>query len=232
MPAQRLIRILGLLAAKDGTEPRKLCQVAAEVTGMSGAAVMLLADDRPQASLCSTDAVSALIEEFQYTLGEGPGVDAHRLGQVVAVPDLAGLTPGRWTDFTPRALHAGARAVFGFPIRAGVARMGALNLYRDRTGPMDDEQHADALVSADVTARSILTAQANAVSGELGPDLEAETELWGAVHQAAGMVSVQLDIPVAEALVRLRAYAFATGRVVSDVARDVVERNLRFDGEG
>jgi hypothetical protein len=33
---------------------------------------MLMSGDIPQGSLCSTDGVSALIEDLQYTLGEGP----------------------------------------------------------------------------------------------------------------------------------------------------------------
>lgn len=227
MAAERLMGILGLLAAKEGSVPRRLCEVAAEVTAMSGAGVMLLSDDRPQASICTTDAVSSLIEEIQYTLGEGPSVDAHRLGTVVAEADLAGSGARRWTAFSPKAVDAGARAVFGFPIRMGTVRLGALNLYRDRAGPIGDEEHAAALVVADVAARSVL-ALANAAPGELSADLGTDIHLWGVVHQAAGMVSVQLGVPVAEALVRLRARAFATNRVVSDVARDVVERRIRF----
>ena len=55
------------------------------------------------------------------------------------------------------------------------------------------------------------------------------------VHQASGMVSAQLGVSVGEALVRLRAYAFGNDRPLTDVARDVVARKLRFDaasGEG
>lgn len=225
------MRILGLLASQDGSGQRRLCEVAAEVTAVSGAGVMLLADELPQASLCSSDAVSSLIEEVQYTLGEGPCVDAHRMGAVIAEADLATVASRRWTGFSPQALDAGVRAVFGYPIRVGAARLGALNLYRDSTGLLGDERHADALVMADVAARSILTAQADAAPGQLGDDLEADTHLWGVVHQAAGMVSVQLGITVADALLRLRARAFATDRGVSDLARDVVERRLRFDPE-
>lgn len=229
MAAERLMRILALLDGKDGSGPRRLCEVAAEVSQMSGAGVMLLADGRPQASLCTTDAVSSLIEELQYTLGDGPCVDAHRLGVVIAEEDLAGSAGLRWAEFTARALDAGVRAVFGFPIRIGSVRLGALNLYRDRPGPLGDEPHADALVLADVAARTILAAQAEASPGQLGSELKADTQTWGIVHQAAGMVSVQLDVTIADALVRLRAYAFRTGRLVSDVAHDVVGRRLRFD---
>ncbi len=90
--------------------------------------------------------MAALIEELQYTLGEGPCIDAHQTGTAVAEPDLVAPAVPRWPAFTPKAVDAGARAIFGFPVRIGAARIGALNLYRERTGPLSDDQHADALV--------------------------------------------------------------------------------------
>lgn len=49
------------------------------------------------------------------------------------------------------------------------------------------------------------------------------------VHQAAGMVSAQLDITLADALVKLRAHAFSRERPLTDVATDIVARSLRLD---
>ena len=229
--ADRLVRILALLASEDdtGRGHRQLCEVAAEVTGMSGAGIMLLDSAGPQGSLCTTDAVSELIEDLQYTLGEGPCVDAHRNGTITLEPDLAAPVQARWTAFSPPAVSAGARAVFGFPVRVGVARLGALNLYRDRPGPLEDDQHADALVMADVAARAILAMQGDASPGAVAVELEAEAEFHLVVHQAAGMVSHQLDVTIAVALIRLRAHAFATGRPINDIAEAVVNRQLRFD---
>lgn len=231
MAAERLLRILSRLATPDDGRWLDICQVAVEVTGVSGAGVMLFTDAQPQATVCSTDETSSLIEELQYSFGEGPCVDAHRLGRVVAEPDLAHAGSARWSAFSPPAVDAGARAVFGFPIRIGAVRLGALNLYRDRPGPLDDEHHSDALVVADVAARAVLAAQAAALPGDLAPDLEAATDQWLVVHQAAGMVSIQLDVTIEEALVRVRGHAFRTGRVVTAVAEDIVQRRLRLDAD-
>jgi hypothetical protein len=187
---------------------------------------MILADDTPQASLCTTGSVSALIEELQYTFGEGPCIDAHRSGTVVAEPNLASPSGLRWPAFTPEVLGAGVRAIFGFPVRIGAARVGALNLYRDETGPLSDDQHADALVVADVIARNLLTLQAGAPAGSVPVQLN--TDFQSAVHQAAGMVSVQLGVSVGEALVRLRAHAFGTDRQLTEVAHEVIDRLLHF----
>jgi hypothetical protein len=45
------------------------------------------------------------------------------------------------------------------------------------------------------------------------------------------MVAAQLDVNVAQALIRLRAYAFGNDRPLSEVANAVVARTLRFDAE-
>jgi GAF domain len=232
MPRDRLIRVLNRLARDDGAgATTRLCTTSAEIIEMTGAGIMLLADDRPQASLCTTNDVSALIEELQYTLGEGPCVDAHRGSIPVAEPDLADPGVVRWSAFSRSAVEAGARAVFGFPLMVGGARLGALNLYRDEPGPLTPDQHADALVVADVAARAIIGMQAGAGPGSLGAELETGGSFRFVVHQAAGMIAVQLGVPVADALVQLRARAFGTDRTIVAVANDVVNRRLRFKPE-
>jgi GAF domain-containing protein len=230
VPHDRLIRILARLAVDDGSgEAGRLCAVCAEITSMSGAGIMLMPGDKPQGSVCTTNAVSTLIEELQYTLGEGPCVDAHRHHVPVAEPDLAHPATIRWAEFSRSAVAAGARAVFGFPVSIGEIHIGALNLYRDHPGSLTHDQHADALVLADVAARAIITMQSSAAPGTLGPALESGGNFRFVVHQAAGMVAVQLGMPVDDALLLLRARAFTSGRTVSEIAVDVTARRLRFD---
>jgi hypothetical protein len=146
---------------------------------------------------------------------------------VVGEPDLADPVTRRWVAFAPPVLQAGVRAVFGFPLRVGGVRLGALDLYRDRPGPLSGEQHADALVLASMAARWVLEAQAGAASGAVPAVLEA-ADFHFVVHNAAGIVSVQEGISVTDALIRLRAYAFSHDRLLTDVAQDVVDRKLRL----
>jgi hypothetical protein len=227
----RLQRILAQLSSGGETEPgtARLCAVCADVAAMSGAGIMLMSGDIPRGSVCTTNEVSALIEELQYTLGEGPCVDAHLQHRPVLEPDLADPVTPRWLAFSAPAVEAGARAVFGFPLQVGAIRLGALNLYRDRPGPLGDELHADSLVMADVAAKAVLAWQAHAPPGALAAELEAGANFGFVVHQASGMVAAQLDVTVAEALIRLRAYAFGNDRMLSEVAEAVMARRLRFD---
>jgi hypothetical protein len=230
MARDRLHRILAELAAADGAWPvARLCAACPRILGVNGAGIMLMSGDIPRGSLGTTDEVSRLIEDLQYTLGEGPCVDAYRQDEVVAEPDLAQPVTRRWPAFTPPVLRAGARAVFAFPLRMGTVRLGALDFYRDRPGPLSGGQHADALVVAGVAARGVLEAQAGARPGTVAEELEAGADFHFAVRNAAGMVSVQQDISVTDALIRLRAYAFTHDRSLTEVAQDVVGRKLRLE---
>ena len=193
---------------------------------------MLMSGDTPRGSVCTSNEVSQLIEELQYALGEGPCVDAYHQDRPVLESNLSHPNTPRWLAFTGPATEAGVEAIFGFPLHVGAARLGALNLYCDRPGSLSDDQHADAMVMADVAARAILMLQANAPPGKLAAELEAGADFQYVVHQAAGMIAAQLDASIGHSLIRLRAYAFGTDRPLGDVAHDVVARRLRFSATG
>ncbi|TMK45540.1 MAG: GAF and ANTAR domain-containing protein [Actinobacteria bacterium] len=231
MAGDRLLRILAHLSSGATTEPEpaRLCEVCADVSLMTGAGIMLMTGDVQRGSVCSSNDVSALIEELQYTLGEGPCVDAYHEDRPVLEPDLASQGASRWLAFASPAVAAGARAVFGFPLQVGGIRLGALNLYRDQPGPMREEQYADSLVLAGLAAQAVLAMQAHASPGALATELEEGADFRFVVHQASGMVAVQLGVSVGEALVRLRAYAFGNDRLLGGVAEAIVARTLRLD---
>jgi hypothetical protein len=203
--------------------------VSVDVIGATGGGIMLMSGDIPRGPVCATDDVSALIEQLQYDLGEGPCIDACKQDRPVLEPDLAHPVVARWLAFSPLAVKAGVRSVFGYPLQVGSVRLGALNLYRDRPGALSAEEHADALVMADITAQALLLLQADAPAGTVAAELEAHADFQFVVHQASGMVAVQMGVTVGQALIRLRAYAFGNGHQLTEVARAVVEKRLRFD---
>jgi hypothetical protein len=169
------------------------------------------------------------IEEVQYTLGEGPCMDAFRSKAPVLVPDLASAPEGTWEGFREGALDAGALAAFGFPLLVGSVCIGALDLFHDQVGDLTSEQYADACAVAHVATKTVLGWQAVAEAGSLAWQLEQVPVHRSAIHQATGMVSVQAAVSVDDALALLRARAFADGRSVSAVAADVVARRVRFE---
>lgn len=228
--ASRRLALLEKLRGADGElAMSRVCALSAEVTAATGAGIMLMTEDVHRGSICSTNDVSAAIERLQYDLGEGPCLDAARQDRPIAEPDLGAATATRWPAFTPEAVAVGARAVFGFPLQVGAVRLGALNLYRDKPGPLTDDEHADALLMAGIAAEAVLVLQAGAPDGQLAVELDVGADFQYVVHQAAGMVAAQLEVSVAIALVRLRAYAFGHEQALVDVAQSVVARRLRFD---
>jgi hypothetical protein len=204
----------------------RLCRVAAELLGMTGVAIMLRGDDGRGSSFGRSDDVVGRLEDLQFTLGEGPGIDAHTSGRPVLEPHLAVSTD--WPVFAPAAVAAGMLAGFGFPLRVGAIRLGALDLYRERPGPLADDQMTDAQDLAGVITDALLALEAEAAPGAIPREIDHVENLRAQVHQASGMISEQLSIAIADALVRLRAHAYAEGRAVNDVAADVVARELRI----
>lgn len=218
------------LAVADGAELTLagICSACADVLSVAGTAIVLMtAEDGRGAQYVSNPAVGVL-EELQFTLGIGPAVDACYWGAPIIEADLAGHPPERWETVVGSALDAGMGAVFSFPLQIGAARLGALTLYRDRPGPLDDDCYSDAVVMAGVVTRAILGIQAGALDGALtGGVSDGEVEL-AEVHQASGIISVQLAVGVGEALARLRARAFADGTTVGLVATEIVARRLHL----
>lgn len=231
MTSDRRQSILSRIAESDDSSPDRLCSVCMDVTATSGVGIMLRSGNVTRGSLGMTDAVSSLIEELQFMLGEGPCIDAYNLEVPIAEPDLADPT-SRWLGFTPPVFKAGVRALFAFPLRVGAVRIGSLDLYRDHSGALSDDQHADALIIADVVSQAVLTMQAEAPLGELAAQLEAVMTPQNVVYQAVGMVSAQLRVSADESLIRLKAHAFANDRLLTELAQDVLARRLRFDAAG
>ena len=143
--------------------------------------------------------------------------------------DLAGDGMSRWPLYAAAAHNEGLRAAFAFPLQIGAARLGVLDLHRREPGPLTAEELTRALTFADVATTLLLNAQKEAPPGAAADGLDEAMAYHYRLHQAQGMVMVQVGVTLAAALALLRAYAFSHDRHLDDVARDVVTRTLRLD---
>ncbi|MFH8610293.1 ANTAR domain-containing protein [Streptomyces sp. NPDC018029] len=208
-----------------GADPR-LC---AQILRVDGIAVSATTDSGPSELLWSTAGASARLEDLQFALGEGPGLDAAASVTPVLVPDLASLPADRWPALSPEAAALGIGAIFCFPLSLGSACLGTMTLQRGTPGPITDTTMTDVLLVANALVALLL---------EDGPqqtsfaDADDSSDFYRAVvHQASGMVSVQAGVSLAQALLRLRAHAYRHGRPVVEVAEDVVARRLSFQND-
>jgi hypothetical protein len=218
-------------ADRDGVmgSLRRLCTAAAQALSASGAAVAVMAEDGTRGVGVASDPVSERVEELQFVLGEGPGIDAFTGRRPVLVPDLAGEAMDRWPVYTPATCDLGIHAAFAFPIQVGAARLGVLNLFRARPGQLSGDELRHALMFAEVVLTTLLDGQHNATSGAAADGLAGAVERRAELFQAQGMVMVQLGAGLAEALARMRAYAYAENRQLGEVAADIMAHRLRFD---
>jgi hypothetical protein len=215
-----------LLGVDPGDVFNQLCAGCVREFDITGAGVALIVANQYRGLLGASDDRSRLLEELQFTTGEGPCMDAHHSGRLVVEPRL---DLHRWPAFSRAAVAAGVSAVFALPLQLGAARFGALDFYRDVSGPLDVNDLDDAWVVADAATGLVSAMQTDQQAGDLHEMLEDVVARRAVVHQATGVVAVQLDVSVEDALVVLRSRAFRTGVGVGELAEEIMAGRVRFD---
>jgi hypothetical protein len=205
----------------------RLCTGSVELLPVSGMGAMVMSGGQHGGTLFSSDSRAHTMEQLQFSLGEGPCLDSYNEQRPVLVSELSG--DRSWPAFTPAAIDAGLGAIFAFPLQAFEARVGAFDFYRDQPGPLEEDEVEAGLRLAEVGTRLVLDVVAERPPGWLPPPLERMMQDRRRVHQATGMVAVQLEVDVDEALACMRAHAWSQGRPLGEVAADVVARRITFD---
>ena len=129
-----------------------------DVLDVTAAGVTLISTGEAPHYVAASSAGALEFEQLQTRLWQGPCLTAYDTGEPVAIPDLA--VDDAYSEFGPAARAAGMAAVFTFPLRHGEDRLGALDLYRDTTGPLNPWDLAAAQTLADVAAAYLINAQA------------------------------------------------------------------------
>ena len=107
-----------------------------------------------------------------------------------------------------------------------------MDLYRTDIGPLDPPQVAEAQDYASAAVNLLLERQSGKPVGDRRRTRRAGRRR-ASVHQATGMVMVQMATDAEGAFAALRARAYQEGRSLAEVAADVLDRRIRMtDGEG
>jgi len=223
-----------------------LCTLAIRAIPATGASVTLAGGAGATQLLCSTDDVAATIADLQFALGEGPALAALRRGQPVLIGsfDPGPDAPDHDASLTPALLEAAHRAdvgsLFAFPLKVGAVHLGVLELYRTQHGDLGEASLARAYRLANGVTHTLLSVAgstaAPADAAQAQPLTFDDVGLGGGsahsravVHQATGMLMVQLGVPIDVAFARLRGHAFAAEASIMEIARSVVARSLRLE---
>ncbi|PXX01418.1 ANTAR domain-containing protein [Mycolicibacterium moriokaense] len=203
---------------------------------IDAAAISLVFDGASSGTLGSSGAPARTYDELQFTLGEGPCLDSVSTRSPVLVADLADPDEARWPIYGPALLSYQIRGVFAMPVLVAGEHIGALDLFRARPGRLDEDHLAGAIVAAELAGVPLLDVMNDDLAAAIN---DPESNAWAELHalsraevsQATGMLVAQLGVEPAEALIRLRAHAYATGRSSTDVARDILDRRLRLEAD-
>lgn len=211
-----------------------LCRACVRLLDVDGASVSLTHDGSTQGTFGSSGHLSRRLDELQFTFGEGPCLDAVRQGTPVLVADLGDPAETRWPAFAGALVRSGVRAVFALPVTIASRPIGALDLFRRSAGALEPSSLTGGLLAAELAALPLM----DLMSSDLDWDSAAQGgDGWEQlaslsrieVYQATGMLVGALDIGPTEALLRLRAYAFAHDMTAADTAWAIVEGRLSLD---
>jgi GAF domain/ANTAR domain len=214
-------------SAGSGSEDDLSSRFVAELP-ITGASISVVVGDRTQSTISASDARAAAIDELQFVLGEGPHWDALLTGKPIAAPYLRRTDRTRWPILAHGLADIEVGALFAFPLRLGAATIGVANLYRTKAGALGIGDTLAALTLSRLVAPHALRSAMASADSNTPPSAGLAAEMRREVHQATGMVLVQLNVAATEAFARLKAYAFANGISIQEVAKDVVERRLSF----
>ena len=203
---------------------------------IDAAAISLVFDGTNSGTLGSSGAPARVYDELQFLLGEGPCLESVARRAPVVVADLADPVDQRWPVYGPAMLDLHVHGVYAMPVVVAGEYVGALDLFRNQPGSLAREEFSGAFVAAELAGLPLLDLLDADMAAAVGdPDSNAWAELSALsraeVSQATGMLVVQLEVEPAEALVRLRAHAYSTGRSATEVARDIVDRRLRLEAD-
>lgn len=177
-------------------------------------------------TISASDKVAARIVESQLDAGEGPCWDAHRTQTAVVLPRIDEVSNVQWPTFTREISGLPVQAIYSFPLTIGDLQIGAVDLYAESARALNPAAVVRAMSLVKNAAPEVLEdalRRQNDEPADDGPFSRRE------VHQATGMVIAQLGVPAADALLMIRAHAYASGRTVREIAAEITSRRLTFE---
>lgn len=208
-----------------------LCHPFLAALPVTGVSVAALVGSGARLTLCSSDAVAARVDELQFELGEGPQFSASRFGNLIGIPDVAQHLHHDWPVFGAALHELPIGALFSVPIRMGAVTLGVASLYCSVPRVLSAAQTSTALAIASAAVGPLTSQAMRSATDEIDVESQMAPASRREVHQATGMVLVQLNTTATIAYARLQAYAFANMKTLQQVAHEVVSGVLSFDDQ-
>jgi len=198
--------------------------VASNVVEPPASCGITTAHDGQHATVATSDARAAQVDQVQYETGTGPCLETLATGHPVEVLDQR--YDARWPAYAERSVELGVRCSLSIPLKIeGDRTLGALNVYgydRPREFGADERRRVELFAAQASTA--ITLAMQRAEQQSLAHQLETALLSRSVIDQAIGVLMAQEACPADQAFALLRKHSQNTNRKLRDVATDVVTR--------
>ena len=237
MDGQQVREALGA-AVTDAPTPLdaadRLCAACVQLLDVDGASISFVRGDSVQGTFGSSGPLTRVLDELQFTYGEGPCMDAVAQRRPVLAPDLDAPGEDRWPALTRAVLGHGISAIFALPVAVASTPIGALDLYRRSSGPLEGPAMTGGVWAAGLAALPLLDLMTSDTDWQRASEGQGSWEQLASlerveVYQATGIIVAALEVTAADALVRLRAHAVARDLTASEVAYQILDRRLVLD---
>jgi transcriptional regulator with GAF, ATPase, and Fis domain len=205
-----------------------LAERCVDLVDVSAAGIML-ADPKSELrhAACSNEQMR-LVELFELQVEEGPCFDAYRTQApvVCASPEEASQ---RWPEFARNAIESGFSAFSAVPMRLRTDVVGALNMFSTDAGALGDDDIKVVQAMADIATIGILQERSIRDAHAFSTQLEVALESRVVIEQAKGIVAERSHISVDDAFERIRGFARAHNRLLSETARQIIDGTLQVE---
>ena len=183
---------------------------------------LLLADSRGVLHLIATSSERTQdLEVLQLQRDEGPCLDCYRLGEPVLAAEGR-----RWPRFVAPATAAGFASVHAVPMRLRDNILGALGLFGNKPGRLDQDDLALAQALAHVASVAIVNEKAASDRDTVNDQLQLALESRIVIEQAKGVIAYVGELNMNDSFTLLRRYARDHDLRLSDVPTRVANRQL------
>ena len=206
----------------------RLAERCVSLLSVSEAGVVLVGPEGQLRPLASSSERMHLIELIEVQRADGPCLDCWRSGEAVREDELA-ESRERWPRFAPAALEAGFLSAYAVPMRLRDQKIGALNLFSNQTYGLIEPDEAIAQAMADVATIGILHQRFIRQREVVSEQLQAAFNARIALEQAKGIVAQATGTDVDQAFALIRGYTRRRRLLLSEVARQLISRDLAVE---
>lgn len=209
--------VQGLSMGTDVPTPESVVEAAAQaVPHTQAAGLTLLRPNRRPVTVAASDELPREVDDLQYSLGEGPCLDAATGPPHLISDDV--LTDGRWPRFGPLcAARLGVRSMLSLRLPVGNGDHAGINFYSTEVEAFTD---SDVSVAAQVVPLAALAMEAE-LRGIDSENLKKALQSNRAISTAVGIIMATLRLQSEEAFDLLRRASMDRNMKLVDIADEV-----------